>query len=117
MIREYLNVNIVVAPMSIQKEWRPIRGSVVKFQDRLYFHQPRGNHCWLFDNRRDVGIKERVVASPGRLTITRPTPTELEAFLELKKEVYFPVRPPVHPIVPLTEFELELLERKGIVRR
>lgn len=65
--------------------FNPKRGDVVAYNNYLYFFQPNGTACYLYLQSDDIGIEAKRVLTPRRTAVSRPDPTQCEAFLEKDK--------------------------------
>ncbi len=70
------------------------RGSLVVYESKLYYYQPNGESCYLFDAREHVGSQTRRRHAVGRAHVRLATPEDIEL-------LGLPPPPPVEPMVPL----------------
>ena len=47
------------------------RGDLVEYEGKLYYFQPNGNSCFLYERLEDVGNKEKKVRSPAKKSVRR----------------------------------------------
>jgi hypothetical protein len=52
-------------------ERRPFRGEIVQYEGELFFFQPNGTFCYLYEHPHDIGIVARAKHTPRVSSIYR----------------------------------------------
>ena len=55
-------------------------GDIVKYRGKLYFFEPFGNSCFLYDKEDEIGRPYLKQFEVGLTQVYRPTQEELAAF-------------------------------------
>jgi hypothetical protein len=61
----------------------PTRGDLVVYLNTLYYFQPNGNFCYLYESLMDVGKRRLAKHTPSKASVRLATPSEV--MLTVKK--------------------------------
>lgn len=56
------------------------RGDVVRYREKLYFFQGNGNTCYLYEQKKEIGMTKRAIVA-HRLAVRLATDDEKHEFL------------------------------------
>ena len=80
------------------------RGEAVMYDDRLWFIQPNGLSCYLFEDRESVGNDAKRCYMVRLTSVRRATQEEIERLAPKPKR--YKECPPRHPEIPWSEYEI-----------
>lgn len=77
--------------------WAPTRGRLASYRGSLYYFQPNGSSCYLYEFAEDFGERQRAAFTLAPWNLEEPTHEQLEKFKEQQK-VPSPTRYPLQTV-------------------
>lgn len=88
----------------------PFRGSIVVYKEKLWYFQPNGTSCYLFETREAVGNQELRKHAARRSDVRLATAEDIAKYGPLHSDNVPMISPAQHPIVPFTEEERRMMQ-------
>jgi hypothetical protein len=88
------------------------RGCLVSYKDTVYYYQPNGSSCYLYNTRDVIGDTSKAVVEVGRGSVRKATKAEVEEFVSTLPPPRPYIKTAVHPHIPFTEYELAYHKRQ-----
>lgn len=64
-----------------QRPWEPSRGCLVRYRGELFYFQPMGSACYLYDHADEVGRPQFRRYYPGKKQVYQPDKEQIAHFL------------------------------------